>query len=65
MRGEVDPQAALFAYLSPDSRVPVECPLRSLKTDTEAVLKKLSGELDMLYSTTGRPSIPPEWLLKG
>jgi transposase len=65
MRGEVDPQSGLFSYFSPDSRVPAEHPLRSIKTDTDAVLKEISAELGSLYSSTGRPSIPPERLLKG
>jgi transposase len=65
MRGEVDPQSALFSYFSPESRVPAEHPLRAIKADTDAVLKELSAELGSLYSSTGRPSIPPERLLKG
>jgi transposase len=65
MRGEVDPQAGLFSYFSPESRVPAEHPLRAIKAGTDAVLKELSAELDGLYASTGRPSIPPERLLKG
>jgi transposase len=65
MRGEVDPQAALFSYFSPESRVPAEHPLRAIKAHTDAVLKEISAELGALYSSTGRPSIPPERLLKG
>ena len=65
MRGEVDPQGQMFSYFSPESRVPADHPLRSIKAHTDRVLKDLSGELDALYSATGRPSIPPERLLKG
>src|SRR5579864_3662475 len=65
MRGEVDPQATLFSYFSPESRVPAEHPLRAIKADAEAVLKEISVQLDTVYSGTGRPSIPPERLLKG
>ena len=65
MRGELDPQGHMFSYFSPESRVPVEHPLRGIKAHTDRVLKGLSGELDALYATTGRPSIPPERLLKG
>jgi transposase len=65
MRGEVDPQSHLFAYFSPDARVPVDHPLRSIKAYAEAALKRIDGELDALYGATGRPSIPPERLLKG
>jgi transposase len=65
MRGQVDPQSQMFSYFSPESRVPADHPLRSIKVHTDRVLKELSGELDALYSETGRPSIPPERLLKG
>ena len=65
MRGELDPQGHMFSYFSPESRVPAEHPLRGIKAHTDRVLKELSGELDALYAETGRPSIPPERLLKG
>lgn len=64
MRGEVDPQSQMFSYFSPESRVPAEHPLRSIKAHTDRVLKEISDQLEALYSTTGRPSIPPEQLLK-
>ena len=65
MRGQLDPRGQMFSYFSPESRVPAEHPLRSIKAHTDRVLKELCGELDALYSETGRPSIPPERLLKG
>ena len=65
MRGTNDPQDHLFAYFSPESRVPVEHPLRRIKQHAEAALARISKELDALYSHTGRPSIAPERLLKG
>lgn len=65
MRGEVEPQAHLFAYFSPDARVPGEHPLRSIKGYADAALKRIDTELEALYGATGRPSIPPERLLKG
>lgn len=65
MRGDVDPQSHLFAYFSPDARVPGDHPLRSIKAYAEAALERIDGELDALYGATGRPSIPPERLLKG
>lgn len=64
MRGHVDPQASMFSYFSPESRVPPEHPLRAIKRDADAVLGSLSREFDELYAETGRPSIPPERLLK-
>jgi transposase len=65
MRGRVDPQGHMFSYFSPESRVPADHPLRSIKAHTDRVLKELSGEIEALYASAGRPSIPPERLLKG
>jgi transposase len=64
MRGHVQPQGGLFSYFSPESRVPSEHPLRSVKAYADAALKALSSDLDALYAEAGRPSIPPERLLK-
>jgi len=65
MRGEDEPQGALFFYFSPESRVPADHPLRSIKAYAEEALRAIEPELDALYSHTGRPSIAPERLLKG
>ena len=65
MRGHVDPQGAMFTYFSPESRVPADHPLRSIKANADAVLSSMSAEFDRLYAEVGRPSIPPERLLKG
>lgn len=64
MRGDVDPQSRMFSYLSPEDRVPANHPLRSIKTYTESALTQIRPLLDGLYSQIGRPSIPPERLLK-
>lgn len=64
MRGEVDPQSSMFHYFSVESRIPAEHPLRRVKKLVETALAAISGELDGLYARTGRPSIPPERLLK-
>lgn len=64
MRGHVDPQGSMFSYFSPESRVPAEHPLRAIKRDADVVLASLSAEFDELYAEIGRPSIPPERLLK-
>lgn len=64
MRGHIDPQSHLFSYFSPEQRVPAKHPLRSIKGYTEAALKRIGPLLDGLYSQIGRPSIPPERLLK-
>ena len=64
MRGEVDPQSSMFHYFSVESRIPADHPLRRVKKLTESALSAISAELDGLYARTGRPSIPPERLLK-
>lgn len=64
MRGHVDPQAGMFTYFSPEARVPATHPLRSIKAYADAALKSLNREFDELYADSGRPSIPPERLLK-
>lgn len=65
MRGQLDPQSSMFHYFSPESRVPAEHPLRKVKKLADRALGAISAELDTLYAETGRPSIPPERLLKG
>ena len=64
MRGHLDPQASMFSYFSPEARVPAAHPLRSIKGYADTVLRSLSRDIDELYAITGRPSIPPERLLK-
>jgi transposase len=64
MRGNVDAQADMLALISPESVVPREHPLRRIKPLIDAVLKGLSPLFDEMYAKWGRPSIPPERLLK-
>jgi transposase len=64
MRGHLDPQASMFSYFSPEARVPTAHPLRSIKGYADTVLKSLGRDFDELYAVSGRPSIPPERLLK-
>ncbi len=64
MRGEHDRQGHMFSYFSPEERVPKKHPLRAIKANADSVLKELSPLFDRMYSDTGRPSIPPERLLK-
>lgn len=65
MRGINDSQSGLFSYLSCDQRVPCDHPLRSIKAYVDEVLSGMSVTFNAMYSTFGRPSIPPERLLKG
>jgi len=64
MRGNDPKQAPLFSYISQEERIPENHPLRRIRTMTDEVLKNLSGRFAKLYSHTGRPSIPPEQLLR-
>jgi transposase len=64
MRGDDQHTGHLFSYLSPEHRVPTDHPLRAVRQMTDAALATLTRSFDALYATTGRPSIPPEQLLR-
>jgi transposase len=64
MRGDLNKQSHLFSYFSPESRVREDHPLRTIKAYADQALGRLSEQLGEMYSDTGRPSIPPERLLK-
>ena len=64
MRGQAHPQTALFSYLSPEDRVPRDHPLRKMRILVDAVLATMDGDFAAVYSRRGRPSIPPEFLLR-
>lgn len=54
----------MFSYISPEERVPADHPLRVIRTMTDEALRGLSPRFATLYSRLGRPSIPPEKLLR-
>jgi transposase len=64
MRGEDIHQDHLYSYVSPEERVPADHPLRPIRQMANTVLERLSAKLEALYSAVGRPSIPPEKLLR-
>jgi transposase len=64
MRGEDQQQNHAFSYLSPEERVRKDHPLRAVRTMVDEVLKQLSRRFDGMYAKVGRPSIPPEQLLR-
>jgi len=64
MRGRRNPQATMLAFVDVETRVPPGHPLRSIKRLADQALTALSPTLDRMYAETGRPSIPPERLLK-
>jgi transposase len=64
MRGDDRQPDAMFSYVSPEQRVPPDHPLRAIRRLVDDVLGEMSAELDGLYARVGRPSIPPERLLR-
>lgn len=64
MRGSDQPQTALFSYLSIEDRIPQDHPLRAMQALVNPILAELSPRFQVLYARTGRPSIPPERLLR-
>jgi transposase len=65
MRGDDQQlQSGMFSYVSLEERVPQDHPLRAIRKLVDQVLKGMSKEFDRLYSEVGRPSIPPERLLR-
>src|SRR5919205_597581 len=64
MRGEHDQQSGMFSYVSLEERVPADHPLRAVRNSVDHILRSMSKEFDGLYAKTGRPSVPPERLLR-
>jgi len=64
MRGADHQQANMYSYLSPEDRVRADHPLRPVRTMADEALKNMSERFDAMYAKTGRPSIPPEKLLR-
>lgn len=65
MRGEDGCAGPMFVYVTTEHFVSKNHPLRLLKPLVDTALSNLNKELSVLYSSTGRPSIPPEFLLRG
>jgi len=64
MRGNDRQPDSMFSYVSPEQRVPPDHPLRAIRALVDDVLREMSREFDGLYAAVGRPSIPPERLLR-
>ncbi|MGH9889431.1 MAG: IS5 family transposase [bacterium] len=64
MRGYSDPQQPLFITRSMDERIPLDHPIRPLRDLVDRALAELGPQFDALYAPVGRPSIPPEQLLR-
>src|ERR1039457_6668930 len=64
MRGVDHQQADMYSYLSPEARVRADHPLRAIRTMADQALSNMTERFDGMYAKTGRPSIPPEKLLR-
>ena len=54
----------MYSYISPEERVRESHPLRAVRAIADEALRAMSGRFDSMYAKTGRPSIPPEKLLR-
>ena len=64
MRGEQNKTPAMFSYIRLDERIPKNHPLRAIRDMTDIIFKEMTSSFDKIYSRRGRPSIPPEELLR-
>ena len=64
MRGEDEKQTAMYSYVTLGQRIPADHPARQIRVLVDRALARMEAELEQLYSSTGRPSIAPERLLR-
>jgi len=64
MRGDDQQQSGMFSYVSLEERVPQDHPLRAIRKSVDEILRAMAKNLDGMYASTGRPSVPPERLLR-
>jgi transposase len=64
MRGIDHQQADMYSYVSPEARVRADHPLRAIRKMADEALKNMTERFETMYAQTGRPSIPPEKLLR-
>jgi len=64
MRGIDHQQADMYSYVSPEARVRADHPLRAIRKMADEALKNMTERFEAMYAKTGRPSIPPEKLLR-
>ena len=64
MRGDDQQQSGMFSYVSLEDRVPQDHPLRAIRKSVDEVLRTMAKDFEGLYAKTGRPSVPPERLLR-
>jgi transposase len=64
MRGTKSEQEDMFSYVSMEEAIPTDHPLRRIKAFVDPILDEMWADFDGIYANEGRPSIPPEQLLK-
>ena len=64
MRGRKERQAEMLLGVTPDQLVPAKHPIRAIRALVDGVLAELSPQFEAMYRRIGRPSVPPEHLLK-
>jgi len=64
MHGEISPQEVKFSYRTLESPIPADHPIRKVRKVVDQALNDLAPTFDQMYSTVGRPSIPPEQLIR-
>jgi transposase len=64
MRGADEQQGGVFSYINPEDRIPQDHPVRQIRAISDRCLKQMGAHFEALYSHRGRPSIPPERLLR-
>lgn len=64
MRGDINPQAAMFSYVDLESRIPASHPIRKIRNIVDRAIDAIEPLFDDIYAQNGRPSIPPEMLLR-
>ena len=64
MRGAPERQMAILTTLNPEDLIPLDHPIRWVRRVVDEVLAALDDEFEAMYSRIGRPSVPPEQLLK-
>ena len=64
MRGKPEQQLAMLTSLSTEDLIPIDHPIRRIRKVIDEVVVDMDGDLDAMYSRIGRPSVPPEQLLK-
>jgi Transposase domain (DUF772) len=64
MRGEESKQVSMYSYVTLAQRIPADHPVRGIRDLVDRALARMDVQLEQLYSSTGRPSIAPERLLR-